>query len=71
MKRVKRIAVAAAGLFIYCCAAAVAAIRRGYCRMNAEIQVAMRGGILGVRYDGRCVRLSGSAEFVFDGCCEI
>ena len=53
------------------CAAAVAAIRRGYCRMNAEIQVAMRGGILGVRYDGRCVRLSGSAEFVFDGCCEI
>ena len=27
MKRVKRIAVAAAGLFIYCCAAAVAAPR--------------------------------------------
>ncbi len=51
------------------CAAAVAAVRRGYCRMDAEIAVEMRGGTLGVRYDGRRVWLSGGAEFVFDGSC--
>ncbi len=52
------------------CAAVVAAVRRGYCRANAEISVAMRGGLLGVSYDGQKVWLSGGAEFVFDGSCK-
>lgn len=51
------------------CAAAVAAVRRGYCLPGTEIAVEMRGGTLGVCYDGQNVWLSGSAEFVFDGSC--
>lgn len=49
------------------CASAVAAIRCGFCEMNEEITVHLRGGDLKIRWDGNRVWMTGPAETVFTG----
>ena len=53
------------------CAAVVAAIENGLCRMNTDINVQVQGGVLSVRYSDEGVTLHGSAELVFEGEVEI
>ncbi len=49
------------------CAAAVAAIRSGYCDADAEISVRLPGGELVIRYADGTVYLTGEAHEVFRG----
>ena len=49
------------------CAAAVAAIRSGYCDADAEISVRLPGGELVIRYTDGTVYLTGEAHEVFRG----
>lgn len=49
------------------CAAVIAAVLNGYCKMNQDITVIVRGGKLIVRYTGDTVYLTGSTEFLYDG----
>ena len=53
------------------CAAAVAAVLNGYCPMNENITVKVRGGELIVNYTGKTVYLTGPADLVYDGVIEI
>jgi len=53
------------------CAAVVAAVENGLCRMNTDINVQVQGGVLSVRYSDEGVTLHGSAELVFEGELEI
>ena len=53
------------------CAAVVAAVLNGYCKMNENITVEVRGGKLSVMYDGKDVYLSGTTEMCFSGEVEI
>ncbi|MCR5495981.1 MAG: carbamoyl-phosphate synthase large subunit [Treponema sp.] len=53
------------------CAAVIAAVLNGYCKMNQDITVIVRGGKLNVRYTGDTVYLTGSTEFLFNGKVEI
>ncbi|MBO7124072.1 MAG: carbamoyl-phosphate synthase large subunit [Treponema sp.] len=49
------------------CAAVIAAVLNGYCKMNQDITVVVKGGKLIVRYTGDTVYLTGSADFLYDG----
>lgn len=49
------------------CASAVAAVLCGYCPMNEEITLHLRGGDLRIRYTEEAVYMTGSATTVFEG----
>ena len=49
------------------CAVAVAAVENGYCPMNEDITVKLKGGDLVIRYTGDTVYTTGEAERVFEG----
>lgn len=49
------------------CAAVVAAVLNGYCKMNESITVDVRGGKMFVKYTGDTVYLTGSTDFLYDG----
>ncbi len=53
------------------CAAAVAAVLNGYCKLNENITVNVKGGKLSVTYDGVDAFLSGSTELCYEGDIEI
>ena len=53
------------------CAAAVAAIENGLCRMDTDISVQVPGGTLTVRCEADGVTLNGNAELVYEGSLEI
>ena len=54
------------------CAAVVAAVENGYCRLDTDVTVKMAGGELLVRYcaDGT-VRMTGEVEMVYEGTVEV
>ncbi len=49
------------------CAAVLAAILNGYCKIDQDVTVVVKGGKLIVRYTGDTVYLTGSADFLYDG----
>lgn len=49
------------------CASAVAAVLNGYCPMNDEITLHLRGGDLRIRYTEQAVYMTGPATKVFEG----
>ena len=49
------------------CAAVVAAVKNGHCRMNEDITVQVKGGQLIVRYTEDGVTLTGNAHLVYRG----
>ena len=53
------------------CAAAVAAVLNGYCPLNEDITVRVRGGILQVRYTGQSVFLTGETRICYEGQVEV
>jgi len=53
------------------CAAAVTAVRMGYCAKGADISIHVPGGELVVRYDERGVTLTGDATKDFEGVIEV
>ncbi len=53
------------------CAAAIAAVLNGFCPINQNITVRVRGGNLTVKYTGETVFLSGGTQSCFDGEVEI
>nr|MCR5606070.1 carbamoyl-phosphate synthase large subunit [Treponema sp.] len=53
------------------CAAAVAAVLNGYCPMDENITVKVRGGSLIVRYTGSTILLTGGAAVCYEGEIEI
>ncbi|MCM1320919.1 MAG: carbamoyl-phosphate synthase large subunit [Bacteroides sp.] len=53
------------------CAAAVAAVLNGFCPMDENITVKVKGGDLTVNYTGNTVFLTGPASLVYEGSVEI
>ena len=53
------------------CAAAVAAVLNGFCPMNENITVKVRGGSLIVKYTGETVFLTGTTSVCYEGEIEI
>lgn len=53
------------------CAATVAAVLNGYCKLNENITVKVRGGDLIVKYTGETVYLTGGTSLMFEGDVEI
>ncbi len=53
------------------CAAAVAAVLNGYCPVNQNITVKVRGGNLIVKYTGQTIYLTGNTSVCFEGQVEI
>lgn len=53
------------------CAAAVAAVLNGYCPMNEDITVRLKGGDLIIRYTGDTVYMTGNAVKIYDGEVEV
>ena len=53
------------------CAAVVAAVINGFCPINENITVKVRGGILMVKYTGDTVYLTGNSKICFEGEVEI
>ncbi|MFA6857624.1 MAG: carbamoyl-phosphate synthase large subunit, partial [Treponema sp.] len=53
------------------CAAAIAAVLNGYCPMNENITVKVRGGSLVVKYTGDTVYLTGQSDLTYEGDIEI
>ena len=49
------------------CAAAAAAVRNGFCSMEDEITVKLRGGDLKIKVTGNTVYMTGKAETAFEG----
>ena len=49
------------------CAAVIAAVLNGYCKMNENITVNVRGGKMIVKYTGDSVYLSGNTELLYEG----
>lgn len=49
------------------CAAVIAAVLNGYCKLNENVTVNVRGGKLIVKYTGDTVYLTGTTEFLYDG----
>ena len=49
------------------CAAVIAAVLNGYCKMNENITVNVRGGKMIVKYTGNLVYLSGNTELLYEG----
>lgn len=52
------------------CASVVAAVLNGYCPMNEEVTVKLKGGELTIRYTDKTVYMIGDAETVFEGVVE-
>ena len=53
------------------CAAVVAAVLNGLCAKGRDITVKQPGGDLIISFDGENIRMTGSAEKLFDGVVEI
>ena len=53
------------------CAAAIAAVLNGYCPLNEDITIRVRGGTLHVRYTGETVLLTGNTMLCYEGTVEI
>ena len=53
------------------CAAVIAAVQKGYCSMNEDVTVNVRGGSLMVRYTGDTVFLTGGTTMSYEGEVEI
>lgn len=53
------------------CAAAIAAVLSGFCRINENITVKVRGGELIVKYTGETVYLTGQTALIYEGTVEI
>ena len=53
------------------CAAAVAAVLNGYCPLNEDITVQVRGGTLHVKYTGESIFLTGNTMLCYEGTVEI
>ena len=53
------------------CAAAIAAVLNGYCPMDENITVQVKGGTLIVKYTGDTVYLTGQSDTVYEGEIEI
>ncbi|MGL4737586.1 MAG: diaminopimelate epimerase [Cellulosilyticaceae bacterium] len=53
------------------CAAVVAAVLNGYCKMNEEITVHLRGGDLVINYTGSTVYMTGEAVQTFEGIIDV
>jgi len=53
------------------CAAAIAAVLNGFCPMNENITVKVRGGSLVVKYTGDTVYLTGQSDLTYEGDIEI
>ena len=49
------------------CAAVIAAVQKGFCKMNEDVTVNVRGGQMMVRYTGDTVYLSGETSLCFEG----
>lgn len=49
------------------CATAVAAVLCGYCKLDTDITLKLRGGDLIIRYTGETVLMTGPATVVFEG----
>ncbi|MCQ2585485.1 MAG: carbamoyl-phosphate synthase large subunit [Treponema sp.] len=49
------------------CAAVIAAVQKGFCQMNEDVTVNVRGGQMMVRYTGDTVYLSGETSLCFEG----
>jgi len=49
------------------CAAVVAAVENGFCNMDEDITVQVKGGELYVRYTAEGIRLAGNARLVYTG----
>ena len=53
------------------CAATVAAVLNGFCPLNEDITVKVRGGTLHVTYTGKTLYLTGDTKLCFEGSVEI
>ena len=53
------------------CAAVIAACLNGYCKMDSDVTVRVRGGILQVHYTGDTVYLTGETKLTFSGDVEV
>ncbi len=53
------------------CAAVIAAVEKGFCPMNEDITVNVRGGQMFVRYTGDTVYLTGETNLCYEGDVEI
>ncbi|MDY2842695.1 MAG: carbamoyl-phosphate synthase large subunit [Treponema sp.] len=53
------------------CAAVIAACLNGFCKMDSEVTVRVRGGILHVRYTGETVYLTGETKLTYSGDIEV
>ena len=49
------------------CAAVIAAVENGFCKMGEDITVKLRGGDLIVNYTEDGVVLTGGAELIYNG----
>jgi carbamoyl-phosphate synthase large subunit len=49
------------------CAAVVAAVENGFCKMGEDVTVKLRGGDLIVNYTDDCVTLTGNADLIYQG----
>ena len=53
------------------CAAVVAAVLNGFCPLNQDVTVRVRGGVLHVKYTGETVYLTGGTTTCYEGSVEI
>ena len=53
------------------CAAAVAAVKNGYCKKNTDIRVKLKGGDLIINYTNDPVYMTGETSLVFEGTVEV
>jgi len=53
------------------CAAAVAAVKNGYCKKNTDIRVKLKGGDLIINYTNDTVYMTGETSLVFEGTVEV
>ena len=53
------------------CASVVAACLCGMCKKNTDVEVALLGGTLTIRYTGKTVYMTGEAVTVFEGTAEV
>lgn len=53
------------------CASVVAAVLCGFCKKDTDVDVALLGGTLTIRYTGETVWMTGNAVTVFTGCVDV
>ncbi len=53
------------------CAAAVAAVKNGFCKKNTDIRVKIKGGDLIINYTNDTVYMTGETSLVFEGAVEV